>query len=62
MFITTRNNYTTLTKDIYLIKVLEKKTLCIQLDVIIAQLEFTLLPEEGFKEKDISILSPLNFK
>lgn len=64
MFITTRNNYTTLTKDIYLIKVLENsQDTMYSLDVIPynIKVEFTLLPEEGFKEKDVSYYHSLNF-
>lgn len=64
MFITTRNNYTTITKDIYLIKVLSStEDNMFSLDVIpyTINIEFTLLPEDGFKEKEVSFYHSLNY-
>jgi hypothetical protein len=64
MFITTRNNYTTITKDIYLIKVLSStEDTMFSLDVIpyTINIEFTLLPEDGFKEKEVSFYHSLNY-
>lgn len=64
MFITTRNNYTTITKDIYLIKVLSStEDNMYSLDVIpyTINIEFTLLPEDGFKENDVSFYHSLNY-
>jgi hypothetical protein len=64
MFITTRNNYTTITKDIYMIKVLSNtEDTMYSLDVIpyTINIEFTLLPEDGFKEKEVSFYHSLNY-
>lgn len=64
MFITTRNNYTTITKDIYLIKVLSStEDTMFSLDVIpyTINIEFTLLPEDEFKEKEVSFYHSLNY-
>ena len=64
MYITTRNNYTTITKDIYMIKVLSNpEDTMFSLDVIpyTINIEFTLLPEDGFKDKDVSYYHSLNF-
>ena len=64
MFITTRNNYTTITKDIFIIKVLSHaEDNMYSLDVIpyTINIEFTLVPEENHKEKDISFYHSLNY-
>ena len=64
MFITTRNNYTKITKDIYLIKVLSStEDNMYSLDVIpyTINIEFTLLPEDDFKENDVSFYHSLNY-
>ena len=64
MFITTRNNYTKITKDIYMMKVLSStEDNMFSLDVIpyTINIEFTLLPEDGFKEKDVSFYHSLNY-
>lgn len=64
MFITTRNNYTKITKDIYMMKVLSStEDTMYSLDIIpyTINIEFTLLPEDGFKEKDVSYYHSLNY-
>ena len=64
MYITTRNNYTTITKDIYMIKVISNaEDTMYSLDIIpyTINVEFTSIPEEGFKEKEVSFYHSLNF-
>ena len=64
MYITTRNNYTTITKDIYMIKVISNaEDTMYSLDIIpyTINIEFTSIPEEGFKEKEVSFYHSLNF-
>lgn len=64
MYITTRNNYTKITKDIYLMKVLENtEDTMYSLDVIpyTINIEFTLVPEDNFKDSDVSFYHSLNY-
>tara|TARA_Y100001937_G_C7102704_1_gene323340 strand:- start:688 stop:1425 length:738 start_codon:yes stop_codon:yes gene_type:complete len=63
MYITTRNNHTKISKNIYVMKVLHADDVTYSLDVIpyTVNVEFTLVPEEDFKEKDVSYYHSLNY-
>ena len=63
MYITTRNNFTKLTKDIFVIKVICTEDTMYSLDVIpyTVNVEFTLVPDEKHNEKDVSYYHSLNF-
>lgn len=63
MYITTRNNFTKLTKDIFVMKVICTEDTMYSLDVIpyTINVEFTLVPDEKHSEKDVSYYHSLNF-
>ena len=63
MYITTRNNFTKITKDIFVIKVLQTEGSMYSFDVIpyTINIEFTLVPEDNFDEKEVSYFHSLNY-
>ncbi len=63
MYITTRNNFTKITKDIFVIKVLQTEQSMYSFDVIpyTINIEFTLVPEDNFAEKEVSYFHSLNY-